>query len=232
MALIKFGGGVVGMSGSIAGNTFARNRFGNYSRTRTKPVNPNSAGQQGVRDALSFLTSVWASVLTAGQRTAWATYAAAIAMKNRLGETIYLTGFNHFLRGNVQTMNINQIYAAAGPATLSLPAKDTAFTVAASVATQQLSIAFDVAQGWNHENGGQFQVFMGQPRQATRNFFAGPYKFANTLYGNVGAPLTSPQVISAPMTLVLGQLITCYARIRMMDGRISEKFFYSCTVGA
>ena len=30
MALIKYGGGIVHASGSLAGNTFARNKYGNY----------------------------------------------------------------------------------------------------------------------------------------------------------------------------------------------------------
>ncbi|GAH13494.1 unnamed protein product, partial [marine sediment metagenome] len=49
MSLVKYGGGIVQMSGSIAGNTFARNRYGNYVRARTKPINPNSDRQVVVR---------------------------------------------------------------------------------------------------------------------------------------------------------------------------------------
>ena len=232
MALVKYGGGVIQMSGSLAGVTHARNRFGNYMRARTKPVNPNSLAQGGVRDAMSFLTNAWSATVSANQRSAWATYAAAVAMKNRLGETVYLTGFNHFLRSNMQYMNINQVYKADGPTTLVLPAKDTAFTIAGSVATQLLSVAFDPALEWNHEATGTFQVFMGQPRGQTRLFFAGPWKWAAALYGSVGAPNTSPQTMAAPFVLVLGQLVTCYARIRRGDGRLSEPFTASFTVGA
>ncbi|GAH28464.1 unnamed protein product, partial [marine sediment metagenome] len=38
MALVKYGAGIIQMSGSIAGDVHARNRFGNYIRPRTKPV--------------------------------------------------------------------------------------------------------------------------------------------------------------------------------------------------
>ena len=100
MALVKYGGGIVQASGSIAGTTHARNRFGNYVRARTKPVNPNSASQGAVRTALSYLAMIWASLLTAAERTSWNTYAAAVAIKNRLGETVYGTGFNHFIGWN------------------------------------------------------------------------------------------------------------------------------------
>ena len=232
MALIKYGGGVVQMSGSIAGTTFARNRFGNYARPRTKPVNPGSSGQSEVRDALSMLTAVWAAILTAGQRTAWGTYAAAVSMTNRLGEVVYLTGFNHFIRSNTQFLNKFDQYQADGPPTLSLPAKDTQFAATGSVATQLISIAFDVAQGWNHEALGTMQIYMGVPRQVTRNFFNGPWKYGTSLIGNVAVPLTSPQTFTAPMTLVLGQLVTCYARIRRADGRLSEPFTSTFIVAA
>ena len=59
MALIKYGGGIVDMSGSIAGNTHARNRFGNYMRARTKPVNPNSDRQVAIRAIVSYLAEFW-----------------------------------------------------------------------------------------------------------------------------------------------------------------------------
>jgi hypothetical protein len=153
-------------------------------------------------------------------------------MKNRLGESIYLTGFNHFIRSNVEFLNKFDIYQAEGPATLSLPAKDTQFACTGSVATQLISVVFDVAQGWNHENSGTMQIFMGVPRLITRNFFNGPWKYGTSLIGNAAVPLTSPQTFSAPMTLVLGQLVTCYARIRRIDGRLSEPFTSSFVVGA
>lgn len=231
-ALVKMGGGIVGMSGSIAGNTFARNRSGNYVRARTKPVNPNSAQQGLVRTALSYLTELWASGLTPAERISWATYAAAIAMKNRLGETIYLTGFNHFIRSNEEFYRHHGAATKPAPTVLALPEKDIAFVVTGSVATQLLSVAFTTGSDWVIEAGAEMMVYMGQPRQKTRNFFNGPWKYAGSLLGIASPPLTNPTTIAAPMTLVLGQLVTCYARIRRADGRLSEPFTSTFTVAA
>ena len=232
MALVKYGGGVVQASGSIAGTTHARNRFGNYIRARTKPVNPNTSRQGLVRTSLSYLTMWWASGLSAAERTAWATYAAAIAMKNRLGESIYLTGFNHFVRSNVESYLHNNAVAEAGPTVLALPEKDVALSCTGSVATQQISVAFTEGTEWALEVGAIMFVYMGVPRQATRNFFNGPWKYMGQIVG-VGAPgAQSPTAIAAPMTLVLGQLVTCYARIRRADGRLSEPFTSTFTVAA
>ncbi|GAH66828.1 unnamed protein product, partial [marine sediment metagenome] len=120
-ALVKYGGGIIQMSGSIAGNTHARNRYGNYVRARTKPVNPNSARQIKIRAVIAELTERWLNTLTDNQRTAWATYAAAIAMKNKLGETIHLSGFNHYIRSNAGYLDAVAQYFDDGPEELTLP---------------------------------------------------------------------------------------------------------------
>jgi len=231
MSLVKYGGGIVGMSGSIAGNTFARNRSGNYVRARTKPVNTNTQAQQDIRAVMSFLTNLWSVTITAGQRTAWNTYANAIAMKNRLGESIYLTGFNHFVRSNTEWVNRGKTATAAGPTTLLLPAKDTTFAISASVASQKISVTFAPTATWAVSASGCMITYMGVPRNVTRLFFNGPWKYMFLLLGSV-TPLTSPDVQTPPMTLTLGQLITVYARIREPDGRLSEPMTASCVVAA
>jgi len=80
MALVKFGGGVVGMSGSIAGTTFARNRSGSYARAKTKPINPNTTLQNLVRATFAMLSARWAQTLTEAQRTAWNLYASSVSV--------------------------------------------------------------------------------------------------------------------------------------------------------
>jgi hypothetical protein len=174
----------------------------------------------------------WASILTPTERIAWATYAAAIAMKNRLGESIYLTGFNHFVRSNVEYYRHMLAYITAGPTTLALPEKDISFVCTGSVATQQISVAFTESTEWAQEVGARMFIYMGVPRQVTRNFFNGPWKFAGYLTGVAAPGVQSPGSLAAPMTLVLGQLVTCYARIWRMDGRISEPFTSTFTVAA
>ena len=107
MALIKYGGGIIQMSGSIAGNTYARNRFGNYARARTKPVNPNTDLQDQYRSAVASLTQRWAQTVTAAQRAAWNLYGNNVNMLNRLGEVVHLTGFNHYIRSNVMLVTFD-----------------------------------------------------------------------------------------------------------------------------
>lgn len=231
MALVRYGGGVVQASGSIAGDVFARNRYGNYTRARTKPINPNSSYQQAVRSAVAYLTQEWRDELTAAQRTAWETYANSIVMKNRLGENIKLTGFTHFIRSNSIRLVQGGVYIEDGPTVLALPEKDVTFAVTASVATQLLSIAFNNTLGWAGEVGGFMALYMGVPQRPTRTFFGGPWRYTGWIPG-AATPPTSPQTKAAAFTLVLGQKVWVYARILRADGRLSETFMDDCIVAA
>ncbi len=224
MALIKYGGGIVQMSGSIAGNVFARNHYGNYARARTKPVNPNTAGQQVVRAAMALLTEWWSSSLTANQRTAWNLYGSNVAMTNKLGETVYLTGFNHYIRSNANLKRIVGTMMATGPVVFEIPEADPLFAITASEATQEITVTADATLPWALENGAYMFVFMGQPQNAQRNFFGGPWKYAGFYAGAVGAAPGFPLGLTPPYAIAEGQHLWCYARIIRADARLSQPF--------
>jgi hypothetical protein len=232
MALIKYGGGIIQMSGSIAGNVHARNRSGNYMRARTKPVNPDTSLQQRVRAALAVLTERWADTLTAAQRTAWNDYAAAVAMNNKLGETIHLSGFNHYIRSNSFLTQYGITNIDAGPIDNTLPDQDPTLAIAGSVATQQFTVTFDDGLAWASEDNAYMTFLCGQPQNAQRNFFAGPWKGIRFLSGNAGAPLVSPLPIGALFAIGLGQRAWVQARIYRADGRVSNSFTANCVVAA
>jgi len=224
MALVKFGGGVVQMSGSIAGDTFARNRYGNYCRARTKPVNPNTAGQQAVRATLAALTVRWSQTLDAAQRTAWNLYGSSVAMKNRLGESVFLTGFNHYIRSNSIKERLGLTVVDDGPVIFELPAKDPAFAITATEAPNNITAAFDNTLAWSTEDGGLLCMFQGAPQNAQRNFFAGPWLLWTAVEGADPAGAVSPKI--APATIVIAELqrLWVYGRILRADGRLSEPF--------
>jgi len=224
MALVKFGAGVIQMSGSIAGNVYARNRSGNYVRARTKPVNPNSSGQVVIRAALATLTTRWAQTLTALQRTAWNLYASNVAMTNKLGETIHLTGFNHYLRSNIPRLQIGTGIIDAGPVVFELPAQDPTMFLEASEASQKISVSFDNTMDWATETDAVMYLYQGQPQNAQRNFFAGPWKLLGYIAGDVGGAPATPQLKDVVFATAELQRLWVYARIQRVDGRLSEKF--------
>lgn len=232
--LVKFGGGIIGASGSIAGNTYSRNRFGAYVRARTKPVNPNTARQSAVRARIAFLSEEWSDVLTAPQRLAWETYAAAIGWTNRLGEVVHLTGFNHFVRAGAMHLAAGSSYVAAGPTVLSLPNQDPTFSVALSAASG-ITVTFDDTLDWIDEDGGFMLIDLGQPQLVSRNFFASPYRFDAALEGDSVTPITSPDgpTATSTWTLIEGQKVWARAAILREDGRATTKFgAHPVTVGA
>lgn len=225
MALIKYGGGIVQMSGSIAGNTHARNRFGNYCRARTKPVNPKSARQSAARIAVMFLAEQWREdPMDDAKREAWETYANGVNWNNKLGEVVKLTGFNHFIRSNAALVRCDATYVADGPPDIGLPPGDTGLVITANATTQKLSVAFTDTFDWAKETGAYLSVEMGMPQNPTRNFFGGPWRFAAAIAGVDTTGVSSPQLLDPPFTLTPGQKVWTRAKIIRKDARLSTPF--------
>src|SRR5213594_7639 len=101
----------VPQSGSVAGVTSSRNRFGQYRRTRATPVNPNSTFQGAVRARFSVNSAAWRA-LTAAQRAGWADLGTSMTRTDSLGQTYALTGFQAYC-----SLNNNNL--AAGNAVVS-----------------------------------------------------------------------------------------------------------------
>ncbi len=222
MALVKYGGGIVQMSGSIAGTVFARNKSGNYARPRTKPVNPNSFRQEFIRAAMSHLAEHWHADMTAVQRGLWETYAAAVAMKNKLGETIHLSGFNHFIRSNCPQRMLAEAIKEAAPTTLSLMEKDeTTLCSEEDIAAQTFTFTFDNTNwGVNPDDKYWMCFYQGQPQLASRTTFHGPWRFmsaAGTVAGDAGT-----QLLPAEFAFAEGQKVWFQARMISFSGRTSE----------
>lgn len=224
MALVKLGPIVEEASGSESGTTFSRNRYGAYTRKRTTPVNPSSSRQQTIRNIFAAVAANWSDVLTDAQRAAWNLYGNSVVMQNALGQSIYLTGFAHYIRSNVARYQAVAVYQNDGPTDFTLPASDPVYAVTASEATQLLSVVFDDTMDWCDENGAFMSITMSQPRNPSRDFIGGPYRFADSIDGDGTTPPTSPQTIACPFAIAEDQKIEVVARIEREDGRLSEPF--------
>lgn len=106
MAIIKFGGGVAGIRGTIAGNTFSANKGGAFAKSWSKGPNPRSIAQTDQRRTLSYYAKLWASI-DAGDKADWDTFGADPAQRqtNALGDPYYLSGFQWFLKVNTTLFN-------------------------------------------------------------------------------------------------------------------------------
>lgn len=232
MAGVLYGAGIVQMSGSIAGNTFARNRYGNYVRARTIPTNPNTARQVAVRSAVAKLSARWSDTLTAAQRAAWNLYGDSVNMKNRLGESVHLSGYNHYIRSNVPLIVIAANPVDAGPVIFELPAHDPSYAVTGTEAAQTLDLTYDAGMAWATETGGYMFHYQGQPQNPQRNFFGGPWRLIGMTSGVDGAPPAAPDILGVQFAIAELQRQWVYARIARVDGRLSEPFRADCFVAA
>jgi len=217
------------MSGSIAGTTFARNRSGNYARARTKPINPNTPAQVKVRACVSYLTEYWYSDLSTIQRTAWAVYAENVAMKNKLGQVIHLSGFNHFIRSNSPRAYQNLSVIEDGPVVFEIPAKDEQLVIDVDSDPQQISVTWDDGRDWAGEIGAFMNLRQGLPCNGSREFFAGPFHNVGIVAG-AADPYTPPWLVAPHYAVATGQLCVCAFRISRADGRLSEIFYARDTV--
>ena len=86
-------------SGSQANTVASRNRFGQYLRTRAMPTNPRTGPQSDARQRLTSAAAQWAD-LTPAQRAGWEDCAKRFPKTDSLGQQIFLSGFQQFVRSN------------------------------------------------------------------------------------------------------------------------------------
>lgn len=92
MALIKLTAIVDNISGKLNGTVFAKNKGGNYMRSKSKPSNPKTSAQMAVRAQFGAISAAWKN-LTESARSAWRESASSFPYINRLGDTKILSGF-------------------------------------------------------------------------------------------------------------------------------------------
>ena len=124
-------------SGSVAGTTHSRNRFGQYVRTRAIPVNPNTGFQGTVRGRLATNSAAWRAI-TAAQRAGWTDLAGGFTRTNSLGQTYNMTGFMCYCSCNGNNL------AAGNAAVPDAPALVTPSTILTAVVTLTAA-AFSIA---------------------------------------------------------------------------------------
>ena len=232
MAIVQYGGGILDARGSIGGQVHSKNRFGNYIRARTTPVNPQSQRQNTIRAIVGFLANTWSAFLTQLQRDGWEVYADAIVRTNKVGAAIKLTGFNHYIRSNsVRVQSGNPVISNA-PTTLNLPPEDPAMIGTVSEATQLISVAFDDTFDWVDQDEGAMYVFMSAPKNTGVNFIGGPFRLAGVIQGDSTTPPTTPTTIAVPFPVAETQEIVVRARIGEEDGRLSDLFRSQSSVTA
>ena len=193
--LVTYGGGVVDARGSMAGNTFSRNKGGAYVRARIKGVNSKSALQVVRRAVQSAASAAWSS-LTAAQRTAWGTYALNTSWTNKLGASINIGGIAAFTR--LYTLRILAGLAAPTAApTMTGHASGTVVTFSAITSTQVVTLAVPTL-GWDKDTDDDtLLIFQGMPMPPSRESAPIRFNFLQAIAGSTGSPESFPLALDA-----------------------------------
>lgn len=207
-------------SGKQGGIVFSHNRGGPYVRNRAIPTNPNTDRQSAVRVAVRNLSIFWDTELTQAQRDGWDVYAAAVTWLNRLGQSIKLTGLNHYIRCNTQKIVSTIARLDQAPAEQDIGDAEDQLACTASEATQDLTINGNAGAPWLVEALGWQYYYMGLPQNGSRKYFSSPFRFVTAVPG--AGPPPFPIVIAAPFPFQEGQRIWLRSRIQRGDGRLSD----------
>jgi hypothetical protein len=192
------------MRGSIGGSTWSRNKGGMYVRQRAVPTNPNSVRQQAVRAIVATLSQGWATLSAAFQEE-WRTYAQEHPVLNSLGQTIYLTGMDWFVK-------INSRLIDAGAASISEPpiggGPGSLATIDATFASgTTISIAFTPTPA----TGNRLVTWCSLPQ----NLGTSPNFRQCRLAGYSALAPASPVVVTMPFTYQIGNRVVVY--VSQMD---------------
>jgi len=96
-------------SGNVGSINFTRWKGINVARTTYVYSDPNTPAQQTQRALLGSLAAAWGGVLSVANRETWADRAADQVFKNRLGTEYRPSGYQLFMKWNLQLMVISDI---------------------------------------------------------------------------------------------------------------------------
>jgi hypothetical protein len=153
----------VPQSGSIAGTTHSRNRYGQYTRNRSTPVNPNTTFQAAARAAMSTSAAGWRA-LTAIQRAGWESLGLMMTRTDSLGSSYSLNGFGAYCSVNNNNLAAGNAVVADAPAIVTP-------TALATVTPTLTAAAFSLAYTPTPLGAGQrLFSFVSPQRSAGRSF--------------------------------------------------------------
>jgi len=208
-------------SGSIGGLTASRNAGGMYFRARSVPVNPQTAQQIAIRNALSTLTTAWQETLTDAQREAWTTYAENVLLPDALGEPRNVGGIGMYVRSNVPRLQAGLPRVDDGPVVFDQASFTAPTTSITDDLTMNLTVTFDSGDAWVAEDDAAMLVYTSRQQAPSINFFKGPYRLAGTIAGNLATPPTSPATLTTAFPAAVANAMFSQFRVTRADGRLS-----------
>lgn len=221
MALVVLGTTLGQASGRIGGTIFSKNRAGVYIRNGTKPVNTYSYYRQQVKARLSDASKHWVG-LTQAQRDAWNTWAAQVPWKNRLGQSISLSGQQGCIQCNARILAVGGAMIDIPSLTVS-PDNISGVTVTRDIGAGTFNLAWTSGALGASECLWLRGAVLDSPSQ---KYWTNRFRWFKT----TAAAATTPQTLDADVatrfgTLQAGQLFVLeYSVIDNLSGLVSSVF--------
>lgn len=199
-------------SGSVAGVTSSRNRFGQYRRTRAQPTNPSSTFQQAVRARLQGNSQLW-RLLTATQREGWAALGAQFVRYDSLGQARDMTGFqaycsinNNRLAAGDAVVSDAPIYALPSPMvsvtpTITAASFSVAYTVTPVGAGERVFVSASPQRSAGRTYEGDFRLIL-----VTAAAAASPANILSAYQARFGSPVVGSRIFVSIQKYALGFL--------------------------
>jgi hypothetical protein len=169
-------------SGSVAGTTNSRNRFGQYQRTRAIPVNPKTGAQGLVRARMSANSSAWRG-LTPAQRAGWNDLGLSIVRHDSLGQSYNLQGIQAFC-----SVNNNRILAGLAAVTDAPTVANPAALLTATVTLT--AIAFSIAYTVTPLAAATYLAVFASPQRSAGRSYEGDFRFIKLSTAAQASPIT------------------------------------------
>ena len=211
MAVVKFFD-ISHIIGSIGGSTFQRTRGGTIKRSKPIPTNPNTPRQQETRSVLATQSSAWSSVLNQSQRDQWDAYAETHPVPGKMGDSIYLTGHQWFVKCNSRLSDAD-LTVLTTPPVAGAPPSIVGLDVT-SVTSTSCSVAFTTAL----ESGCVLVLWACAPRAVGSS----PNFDQASLVGYSAADAATPIAFTLPWTLQNDHELHLFACQMTADGLLSE----------
>jgi hypothetical protein len=143
MAKIKFGFGVAEVRNKLGGSVFARNKGGNYVRTKVTPLNPQTSAQVGARSLLTQLAQSFRA-LSQNEITAWNNATTQWQTTDIFGDLVSPTGLALYVRLNSNIVNGGGTIITTPPAPYGAEAL-SGLTLTAAVTGTVFDVAYTPA---------------------------------------------------------------------------------------
>lgn len=223
---IKFGAIVTDGRGKLGGHVLAKNRSGNYMRTKVTPVNPQTTFQQAQRSALGSLSSGW-SGLTEAQRQAWNGAVGSFQSTDIFGDLKSPTGKNLFTGLNRNLLNSGQSIINDPPNPEEVP--NASITAAAySLAGTSFDVVTD-----GGTTGAFIQMWATPPLSPGTSFVKNRLRLVETVAG--GASITADihtAYVARFGTPPVGSNVYVGIRVINAGGEAGVRSTFKATIGA